>query len=62
VQYQPYSKRKLKKTVDMIFSRNGLPYNKKKEFLKELFKCKTESSAMKLINDRLCNSDGFKRL
>ena len=51
--YSPYSKRKIKKKVDLIFTVKGLSYHEKKEFLKELFtKCKSEDTAMLFIQNK----------
>ena len=62
IKFEPYSKRKIKKTVDLLFTYNGLPYYKKREFLKELFaKCKSENNAMEFLQNRFGEGSGFKR-
>ncbi len=63
IKFEPYSKRKIKKTVDLLFTCNGLPYHKKRELLKELYtKCKSENDALQFLSNRFANSDGLQRL
>jgi len=60
--FPPYSKRKIKRVVDLIFTYKGLPYKDKKAFLVELYtKCKSENSAMEFLQSRFGNDSGFKR-
>ena len=45
-----FSKRKVKELVDKIFTRKHLPYNEKKEVLKELFQhCNTKALTVEFL-------------
>ncbi len=52
-----FSKRKIKRVVDQIFTRQHLPYRGKKALLRELFKeCETKTSTVEFLS-RKCGED-----
>ncbi len=52
-----FSKRKVRKLVDQVFTRQHLPYNNKKALLTELFaECNTKTSTIEFLV-RKCRED-----